>query len=232
MRPGLPEAVIEQVLPRQTVLTRTDSFKSIEQHPIVANAEQMLIVVSLVRPEVKWGLVDRMIVAALAGKLSPIVCLNKIDLADTDPDAAKEMEFARQALTHYGGLGIPNVQTSAERQISLDLLRDALRDRTTVLAGHSGVGKSSLIAAVQPGLNLRIGEISDFTAKGRHTTTSARRYPLDAGGYVIDTPGVKLFGLWGVTRDNLDDYFPDVASGTAPGWRQTSHDRIAATLEA
>jgi ribosome biogenesis GTPase len=99
-----------------------------------------------------------------------------------------------------------------------------------VLAGHSGVGKSSLVARLEPGLNIRVGEISAYTGKGRHTTSSARRYPLSAGGAVIDTPGVKLFGLWGVTRENLPDFFPDVASGAAPQWRQESFERIAESL--
>jgi len=100
--------------------------------------------------------------------------------------------------------------------IGLEELRELLRDRTTVLAGHSGVGKSTLLNSIQPTLRLRTGEISNYTGKGRHTTTSARRYPLDFGGAVIDTPGVKLFGLWGVKRENVGEFFPDVASGQAP----------------
>lgn len=223
---GGEESVIEQILPRRTLLTRADSFRAGEQHPIVANARQMLIVASLVRPAVKWGLVDRMIVAAQSGGLKPIVCLNKIDLAD------EEMEFACGALGHYESLGIGTCQVSAVSNVGLDVVTEILKDKTTVLAGHSGVGKSSLIAAIQPGLDIRIGEVSRFTAKGRHTTTSARRYELAIGGCVIDTPGVKLFGLWGVTRENLDQYFPDVAAGSAPQWRRESYERIAASLHA
>jgi ribosome biogenesis GTPase len=95
-----------------------------------------------------------------------------------------------------------------------------------VLAGHSGVGKSSLIRALQPHLELRITQVSRLTGKGKHATTVARRYPLDFGGQVIDTPGVKLFGLWGVTKENLLDYFPDVADDVAPKWREESCGRI------
>jgi ribosome biogenesis GTPase len=225
---GRPEAVIEAVMPRDTILTRADSFKGLEQHPIVANAEQMLIVASLANPAVKWGLVDRMLIAAQSGKLKPIVCLNKLDLADQVSD--EEMELANGALEHYASLGAHPLRTSVEQQVGLDELRAILKDRSTVLAGHSGVGKSSLINAIQPTLDLRVGEVSEYTAKGRHTTTSARRYPLEGGGAVIDTPGVKLFGLWGVTRENLDDYFPDVAAGTAPQWRVESFQRIEASL--
>jgi ribosome biogenesis GTPase len=219
---GRPEAVIEQVLPRQTILTRAASFKGLDQHPIVANAEQMLIVVAVAQPRPKWGLVDRMIVAAQSGGLKPIVCLNKIDLQeDNDADAVIE---------HYEWLGIPTLRTSADTRDGLDELRLTLKDRSTVLAGHSGVGKSSLIRAIQPHLDIRIGDVSEYTDKGRHTTTSARRYPLDFGGAVIDTPGVKQFGLWGITRDRLEELFPDVANGSAPKWRTESFERIAESL--
>jgi ribosome biogenesis GTPase len=233
---GRRQGVIEAVLPRKTVLTRTDSFKSHEQHPIVANAEQMLIVASVKEPAVKWGLVDRMIVAARSGGLVPIVCLNKIDLALLgDPsaqtaDANDENVDPREALSHYVSIGVRTLETSVDRDIGLAELKDSLMNRTTVLAGHSGVGKSSLIRSIQPQLQLRIGEISGFTGKGRHTTTSARRYPLDFGGAVIDTPGVKMFGLWNMTRESLLEFFPDVTDKTAPPWRVASYERIAESL--
>jgi ribosome biogenesis GTPase len=236
---GRGEAVIEQVLPRKTILTRTESFKGVNQHPIVANAQQMLIVASAKRPAVKWGLIDRMIVAARSGGLAPIICLNKIDLLESpeidreitrDEAADDETIDPRAALAHYSSLGIKILQTSIDPPRGLDELREALRDQVTVLSGHSGVGKSSLIRAIQPDLDIRIGEISHFTAKGKHTTTSARRYRLDFGGVVIDTPGVKRFGLWGVSRDNLIDFFPDVANETAPLWRVQSYQRLAASL--
>jgi ribosome biogenesis GTPase len=224
---GRPEAVIEEVLPRRTLLTRADSFKAIEGHPIVANAEQMLIVASMAYPKVKWGLIDRMLISAQAGGLTPIICLNKIDFRDKEPE---EYEFAHEALKHYATMEIPVLETSVETRIGLDQLRDFLHDKLTVLSGHSGVGKSSLIRAIQPQLDLRIGAISGYNDKGRHTTTSAKRYPLDFGGAVIDTPGVKLFGLWNVTRENLINYFPDVESDVAPEWRVESFKRIGSTL--
>jgi ribosome biogenesis GTPase len=223
---GKPEAVIEKILPRESILTRADSFKAQTQHPIVANAQQMLIIASIVQPSVKWGLVDRMIIAAESGKLKPILCLNKVDLVETDKSAPAELAFANEALAHYASLGIPSFHASVTGNVGLDTLRDILRDRVTVLAGHSGVGKSSLIRAIQPSLDIRIGEISGYTGKGRHTTTSARRYPLDFGGAVVDTPGVKMFGLWGVTAENLEEFFPDVAAKTAPDWRKESFQRI------
>ncbi len=216
----LPQAVIEQVLPRQTVLARADSFKATEVHPIVANAEQMLIVASVHQPEVKWGLIDRMLVAAQSGGLVPILCLNKIDLGDTPGDV----------LSHYESIGVKTLQTSVTRRMGLDALGEILHNHTTVLSGHSGVGKSSLIQSIEPGLVLRIGEVSQFTNKGRHTTSFARRYPLVMGGHVIDTPGVKVFGLWAVTQENLIDFFPDIAQENAPEWRQKSYQRILDSL--
>jgi ribosome biogenesis GTPase / thiamine phosphate phosphatase len=242
-RGDLHTAVIEQVLPRETILLRSDSFKAIEQHPIVANAQQMLIVASVRLPNIKWGLIDRMLVAAQSGGLRPVICLNKIDLIpeyqrmlqegqptgqETLPEDAA---VAEAAMGHYQSLGITVLRTSAPAGIGIDALRDLLAGKETVLAGHSGVGKSSLINAVQSDLDLRIGDISRFNDKGRHTTTSARRYPLAVGGAVIDTPGVKLFGLWGVTAENLVEYFPDIAAGTAPQWRAESYQRIARSLQ-
>jgi len=235
----LPQGVVEEVLPRKTVLTRSDSFKGIVQHPIVANAQQMLIVISAKQPRPKWGLVDRMLVAALSGGLDPVLCLNKIDLLKSageeelpSPRDSKDSASADLLLTfdHYSSLGYRSLKTSAEIQTGLDTLREVLRGKDTVVAGHSGVGKSSLINSIQSSLDLRVGEISRYTNKGIHTTTSARRYPLDFGGSIIDTPGVKMLGLWQVTRENLIDYFPDVANETAPPRRQESYERILESL--
>jgi ribosome biogenesis GTPase len=228
-----PEAVIEQVLPRKTVLTRSSSFLSHEQHPIVANAEQILIVTSVINPRVKWGLVDRMLVAAQSGGLTPLLCLNKLDLCEGEGAELKgrgELEAAREVLGHYDSIGIATFQISADRKLGVEPLIRALVGKTTVLAGHSGVGKSTLIRAIEPTLDIRIGEISGYNQKGRHTTTSARRYDLSIGARVIDTPGVKMFGLWDITPEKLEQFFPDVQNQTAPAWRMESHDRIAESL--
>ena len=159
-----------------------------------------------------------------------MVCLNKTDLVGTSAEATAEFDAAKEVLAHYQTLGIATFQTSAVATTGIDPIKFALAGKTTVLAGHSGVGKSTLIGDIQPGLDIRIGEVSAFNEKGRHTTTSARRYVLDIGGFIIDTPGVKLFGLWNVTAENLQDYFPDVKNGTAPPWRTESYDRIKETL--
>jgi ribosome biogenesis GTPase len=231
-----PEGVIERIEPRTTVLTRADSFDIRKQAPIIANAGQMLIVVSLLLPRVKWGLIDRMLVAARSGGLRPIVCLNKIDLgAGADrrirpSEAAEALVEADAALSHLSSLGITCLRTSVSAGTGIDALRALLTGQTTALAGHSGVGKSSLVRAVEPQLDIRVGEISNFNQKGRHTTTSARMYDLSFGGRVIDTPGVKRFGLWNVTPESLVEHFPDVTGGTAPPWRVESYHRILQTL--
>lgn len=228
---GREEGVIERVLPRQTVVTRADSFQAREQHPIVANAQQMLLVASLLLPEVKWGLVDRMMLAARSGGLDPIVCLNKIDLAGTEKKGAAAYDEAREVLEYYRKIGIRVLETSVETKTGLAELAEVLQGKTTVLAGHSGVGKSSLIRAVDPKLDLRVGAISGYTGKGRHTTTSAKRYALEKGGFVVDTPGVKMFGLWGVTKENVGEYFNDVIDNSAPEWRRESYERIVESLK-
>jgi len=224
------DGVIEEVLPRATLLTRAESFKGTDQQPIVANAQQMLIVVALAEPSPKWGLIDRMLVAARAGGLEPILCLNKVDLAGEGLRARRAVAFADEAIAHYMAIGTTVVRTSVVRHDGMDELKRRLQGRSTVLSGSSGVGKSSLIGAIQPDLDLRIGQISAYTGKGRHTTTFARRYTLDFGGTVIDTPGVKLFGLWNVTPENLLEFFPDVKAGTAPAWRQESYQRLTESV--
>ena len=190
----------------------------------------MLIVASVRHPAVKWGIVDRMLVAARSGGLVPIIDLNKIDLLQTEGEPEPEVD-ADEAMDHYLSMGIQVLKSSVDLNVGIDELRDMLTGRVTVLAGHSGVGKSSLIRAVQPSIDIRVGEVSEFTAKGRHTTTSAKHYVLDGGGAVVDTPGVKQFGLWNITADSLEQYFPDVEAGTAPAWRQESFERIQETLD-
>lgn len=224
---GLPQAAIESVLPRVTVLTRADSFKQQTAHPVVANADQMLIVAAARDPAVKWSLIDRVLIAAQLGGLKPIICLNKADLPTETIEGEPE---PREALAYYASIGFQTLETSTTRPLGLQELVQLLRDKSSVLTGHSGVGKSSLVRAVQPHLDLRVGIVSDYTGKGRHTTTSARIYPLDFGGSVIDTPGVRMFGLLNLTEDILDEHFADVLAGTAPEWRVDSRERIAETI--
>ncbi len=202
--------VVEDVLPRRTVLARRDrAFQQV----IVANADQLLIVSSWREPAIWLELVDRYLIAATRYGLEPVVCVNKADLIED------EAEF-EATLQPYHDLGHGVLRTSALTSEGVDDLRNRLQDRMTVLAGLSGTGKSSLLSAVQPGLDLRTGEVSTWRGRdeGRHTTTQATMLRLEAGGYVVDTPGIREFGLAGLRKGELQDYFPEIVE-LAPGCR-------------
>jgi ribosome biogenesis GTPase len=205
------KGVVEQIMPRKTVLTRTDSFKGVQQHPIVANADQMLIVAALHRPKTKWGLIDRMLIAAQAGGLIPILCLNKVDLDKGEED--DEIKFARAALDHYRSMNIRAIETSIINSVGLNEIRELLVDRVTVLAGHSGVGKSSLISAVVPGLVLKVGEVSEQTEKGRHTTTSAAGWARNGDRHA----GRKTVRIVECDGGEFDRIFPGYRRRYGPG---------------
>ena len=194
----LPEAMIERVEPRHGVLTRSSRRR---EHVLVANVDQLAIVMSLVQPDLKPHLIDRYIAAAYKGDLKPVLCLNKADLTD-----AAELQ---PIIGAYAQLGIPTVLTSARTGQGVDQLRELLADRATVFSGQSGVGKSSLLNAIQPELALRVKTVSESNEKGRHTTTTAELIRLDTGGWVVDTPGVRQLQLWDTRAEEVEGYFPD-----------------------
>lgn len=201
-RPGFaeaqPEGVIERVEPRRGVLTRASRQR---EHVLVANVDQLVAVVSLVEPDLKPHLIDRYAACAQLGGLTPVICLNKADLVP--PEALQPL------IGSYSQLGIACFLTSATSGVGLERLRRILADRSTVFAGQSGVGKSSLLNAIQPGLGLRVREVSDVNQKGKHTTTTAQLLKLDFGGYVVDTPGVRQLALWNVQPGEVEGFFPE-----------------------
>ncbi len=168
---------------------------------MVANVDQLVAVVSLVEPVLKPHLIDRYAACAQLGGLTPVVCLNKADLVP--PEAVQPLIGA------YSQLGVTCFLTSVHTGLGLDRLRRVLADRSTVIAGQSGVGKSSLLNAIQPGLGLRVREVSDVNQKGKHTTTTAQLLKLDIGGYVVDTPGVRQLALWNVQPGEVEGFFPE-----------------------
>ncbi|MBI1882246.1 MAG: ribosome small subunit-dependent GTPase A, partial [Chloroflexi bacterium] len=173
-----PRGVVEQVLPRRSVLARPDVFYSHLQQVIVANADQLLIVAAWRNPTLWPELVDRYLIAAERNKLTPIICVNKIDLAE-------DLLACQTALRPYQALGYQVIFASALTGAGIDTLGEILRGGTTALAGMSGVGKSSLLAAVQPGLQLRTGAVSESSGEGRHTTTQVTMLSLTGGGFVV-----------------------------------------------
>lgn len=192
------EGVIEHVHPRKGVLTRASRRR---EHTLVANVDQLVIVMSLVQPDLKPHLIDRYIATGRKGDLSPILCLNKADLAD--PVELQPMVGA------YSQLGIPTLLTSATTGLGIPRLRELLRDRATVFSGQSGVGKSSLLNAIQPELALRVKSVSEETQKGQHTTTAAELIRLDSGGWVVDTPGVRQLQLWDTRAEEVEGLFDE-----------------------
>lgn len=216
---GEAVGVIENVAERTSTLSRRDRRK--REHTIVANADQLLGVFSIRQPNLKPHLVDRYIIAAHRGGLRPILCFNKCDLleddltADTTDTADAHTLTVAQAIGEFQKLGYCCILTSATAGVGIDELREELKGHMTVVSGQSGVGKSSLVNALQPGLELHTQTVSEESEKGRHTTTHAELHRLDFGGYVVDTPGIRAFDLWDVRREELELFFVEIGDRVA-----------------
>ena len=193
------EGMIERVEPRHGLLTRASRGR---EHVLVANVDQVVIVMALLEPDLKQHLIDRYLASAAQGGIAPIVCLNKADLVHPEP--------FQSLVGLYSQLGIPAFLTSAITGQGIDRLRLRLHGRQTVFAGQSGVGKSSLLNAIEPGLGLRVREVSDVNQKGRHTTTTADLIKLDFDGWVVDTPGIRQFELWDIIPEEVEGFFPEM----------------------
>jgi ribosome biogenesis GTPase / thiamine phosphate phosphatase len=192
------EGVIERVEPRHGILTRASRGR---EHVLVANVDQVVIVIALKEPDLKQHLIDRYLASAAQGNIEPIVCLNKCDLIDPAD--------AQPIIGYYSQLGIKTLLTSATTGHGVGRLRKMLKGRQSVISGQSGVGKSSLLNAVQPELGLRVREVSEVNQKGKHTTTTAELIALNVGGWVVDTPGIRQFELWDTIPEEVDGFFPE-----------------------
>ena len=202
VEPEKRAGVIIQIEPRTRVLSRTRPGGG---HPfedvLLANPDAIMVVFAVAEPEPHLRMLDRFLVAAEASELDIFIVINKIDLTGE--------ARARALFGLYADAGYPVFYTSAEENVGVEAVRRQLRDHITVVAGPSGVGKSSLINQIEPGLNIRIGETMKI-GKGRHTTRAARLHPLSNGGFIADTPGLRELGLWDVRPEELSDYFPEI----------------------
>jgi ribosome biogenesis GTPase len=193
---------IEEIEPRERVLSRQAPGRPDQEQVLVANPDQALFVFACADPDPNFRMLDRFLVVAEREDILALIVANKLDLVVGSS--------ARSEFDPYEDLGYPVLYTSAETGKGVNKLRKALRDKISVFAGPSGVGKTSLLNAVQPGLGLRTREMSQATGRGKHTTVAPKLIALDFGGYVADTPGLKALALWDIEPEELDAYFPEM----------------------
>lgn len=212
-------ARVVKVQPRASMLRRSADDDDGTERPLVANADQLAIVVAAADPEPRHGFVDRCLIAAYDAGIRPLLVVTKTDVRDPE-------DFLRA----YQALDVPVVRTSPTADLSL--LANRLQNLTTVFIGHSGVGKSTLVNRLVPAAQRDIGRVNTVTGRGRHTSTSAVMFDLPGGGHIIDTPGVRSFGLHHVTPDNVIASFTDLVDGTLDCPRSCSHDEPDCALDA
>ena len=198
-------AVIKEVLPRDNYLIRRSTNLSRQSHVIASNLDQAVLVVSLMSPEIKLPFLDRILVTCEVYKVPVLIVLNKVDLYREE---APELVAAFRQI--YEGAGYPVLETSARTGEGIDALRERCRDRINLFSGESGVGKSSVIKALDPSLDPKIGKISATHLQGKHTTSLYEMYRLASGGFVIDTPGLRGFGLVDLEKEEISKYFPEM----------------------
>ncbi|MBJ6118797.1 ribosome small subunit-dependent GTPase A [Pontibacter sp. BT310] len=202
---GEDTAVIHKIEDRENYIIRQSTHKTAFSHIIAANLDQALLIVTLVSPRTSFGFIDRFLVTAEAYDIPTILVFNKTDLYD------EEMRDYQRQISHmYQQIGYKSITVSAKSNEGLDEMNELLHDKTTLLSGHSGVGKSTLINIIVPDLELKTSEISDFSDKGVHTTTFAEMFEVDDNTYIIDTPGIKELGIVDIPKNQLGHFFPEM----------------------
>ena len=202
---GEDTAVIHKIEERENYLIRQSTHKTAFSHIIAANLDQALLIVTLVSPRTSFGFIDRFLVTAEAYDISTILVFNKTDLYD------EEMRDYQRQISHmYQQIGYSSMTVSAKSNEGIDEMNSLLKGKTTLLSGHSGVGKSTLINIIVPDLELKTSEISDFSDKGVHTTTFAEMFEVDKDTYIIDTPGIKELGIVDIPKNQLGHFFPEM----------------------
>ncbi|MDO5342399.1 MAG: ribosome small subunit-dependent GTPase A [Bacteroidia bacterium] len=197
--------VIDKILPRNNVIIRKSVNLSKESHVIAANIDLAILVATIAQPRTSTGFIDRFAVTAEAYHIPVAIVFNKCDIYDDEQNAAAE-----ELMRVYNGIGYESFLVSAKTGLNCDRLKALMKDKVCMFSGHSGVGKSALVNNLDPNLNVRVGEISDVHEKGKHTTTYAQMFHLEFGSYIIDTPGIKEFGLFDLEKETLAQRFPEM----------------------
>ena len=198
-------AVITNIEPRTNYIIRQSVHKTAHGHILAANIDQAVMLATLAMPRTSMGFIDRFLVTAEAFRISTTIVFNKTDILHEEG-----LAFQQEIIDLYEKIGYNCLVTSATRGDGVDAFRELLAQKTTLLSGHSGVGKSSLVNAIAPTLNLRTNEVSTFANKGVHTTTFAEMFELAPDTYIIDTPGIKELGLVEMAKEEISHYFPEM----------------------
>lgn len=199
-----PDSLITEILPRKNYIIRKSLNLSRQTHILAANLDQAILLATLVAPRTSSGFIDRFLVTAEAYRIPAIIIFNKTDLLN------KELrQIQQEYIEMYSSLGYTCFAISAFEKKDIERVKNLLKDKMTLLSGHSGTGKSTLINEIQPGLDLKTGDISDVHLKGKHTTTFSELHKLGSGGYIIDTPGIKELGLVEMKKEEVGHYFPE-----------------------
>lgn len=206
MEPNSENGVIFSIEPRKNYIIRKSSNLSKQTHIIASNIDQAILMVTIAFPNTSLGFIDRFLVTAEAYHIPTTIIFNKVDLCNNG------LEYVLQETIdlYHKKVGYAYLKTSVNDKIGLDEVKELLENKTTLVAGHSGVGKSSLLNAIEPNLNLRTGIISKTSFNGQHTTTFAQMHPLSFGGFIIDTPGIREFGVVDLNNAELSHYFKEM----------------------
>lgn len=197
--------LIHKIIPRTNYIIRKSPNLSKESHIIAANIDQAFLVVTIKFPVTTTTFIDRFLVSAEAYRIPCHLIFNKTDLYTKEQN-----ELMENLIEIYEMAGYQCLKISATQNIGLDQLKNMMQNKTNVFSGHSGVGKSTIINCIQPGINLKTGEISEAHFSGKHTTTNSEMYEFDFGGYIIDTPGIKGFGVLEMEKEEISHYFPEM----------------------
>lgn len=202
---GSSTATINEILDRHNYINRQSPRHKHQHHIVAANLDQSLLVATLKEPKTSQGFIDRFLVASEMYHVPAIIAFNKSDLYKS-----KELDKYEQWKAMYEAIGYKVLLVSAEKEEGLEDLKELLKDKTTLISGHSGVGKSSLLNALFPGMNRKTQDVSGWSGKGQHTTTFAEMFDMPFGGKIIDTPGMREFGLVDISKAELSHYFPEM----------------------